>query len=219
MSDTKLTQRLSEDTASMGIALTPEQARQLIEFLRLLQRWSRRFNLSSVTGSGDILRRHLLDSLAVLPYLNGPRILDAGTGAGLPGIPLAVLATNHQFVLLDARVKRVRFVRHVAGVLGLRHVEVLQARVEGYRPGKRFDTVLARAFAPLDRLVELAGPQCATGGRLLAMKGRLSKDELAAIPPTWMVHDTHALMIPGLRETRHLVELGVIVDDRGSARG
>ena len=150
---------------------------------------------------------HLLDSLTVLPHLHGSRILDVGSGAGLPGIPLAVFSPQREFVLLDANGKKARFMRQAVIDLGLRNVVVEHARTESYHPAEGFDTVISRAFASVADFVRGAGSHCRKGGRLLAMKGRYPDTELEALPVGYRVVDVHALDIPGLTSQRHLIEI------------
>ena len=149
----------------------------------------------------------MLDSLTVLPWLRGQRIADVGSGAGFPGIPLAIVAPQLHFALIESTGKKCRFLEHVRDTLGLSNVEVVQSRAESYRPPVRFDTVLARAVGPARR----PDPQCralvAGGGRLLAMKGRYPEEELTKRLNGWKVVAVHPLHVPGLDEERHLVEL------------
>ncbi len=190
---------------TMGIALTGQQRGWLVDYLALLQKWNRVFNLTAIRDPARMVSRQLLDSLSVLPHLAGPRVLDAGTGPGLPGIPLAVARPDLAFVLLDANGKKTRFVRQACTEIGLVNVEVVRSRLEAYRPDTGFDTVIARAFAPLARMVEPAGCLLAPGGRLLAMKGRLDREELQAIPRA-AGRVTHLrLDYPGSDGERHLV--------------
>jgi 16S rRNA (guanine527-N7)-methyltransferase len=188
---------------------TAAQAAALARFLAELERWNRRINLTAIRRIEDMVAGHVLDSLAVRPYLQGPRILDIGTGAGLPGLPLAIVEPGLEFVLLDSNGKKLSFVRHVIGELGLDNVEAVGARAEDYQPGAGFDTVIARALAALPRLVELSSHLVGEDGRLLALKGRYPAAELDAIAslPGWDC-DVTALCVPGLESRdRHLVTL------------
>ena len=148
---------------------------------------------------------HLLDSLVVRPLLRGSRILDIGTGAGFPGLPLAIVEPDKSFVLVDSNNKKVRFIEHVAGLLELGNVAAVQARAENYAPGNRFDTVIARTVAALPRLMEIAGHHVAEDGVFLALKGRYPAEELEALPETWGSSVTE-LTVPGLEAgSRHAV--------------
>jgi len=173
----------------------------------LLDDWNSRINLTAIRDRPSQLTKHLLDSLTIQPWLRGQRIADVGSGAGFPGIPLAVVEPGRQFALIESTGKKCRFLEHVRDTLGLGNVEVVQARAEAYHPDVRFDTVIARAVGPLADLVKVAGHLVVGGGRLLAMKGRYPQDELAAKLNGWKVAAVHPLTVPGLAEERHLVEL------------
>ena len=152
----------------------------------------------------EMVTRHVLDSLAVLPHLHGQRVLDIGTGPGLPGIPLAVARPDLAFTLLDANAKKTRFVTQAVGELGLKNVEVVQIRVENYRPAQKFDTLAARAFASVTDILENARHLCAPHGQFLVMKGLYPEAELAAIPAEYVLREVVALKVPGLEAARHL---------------
>jgi len=191
----------------LGIALADRQIEVLTGFLSLLCRWNRTYRLTAVTDPGEMVARHLLDSLSVLPFLRGPRVVDVGSGPGLPGIPLAVARPDWEVVLLDSNGKKTRFMTHAAGRLGLANVKVARARVEDYADDIGFDTVISRAFSSMAVFVRLAGHLCGPGGHLLAMKGRLREGEMARIPSGWQVVDTPELVVPGIAGERHLVIL------------
>ena len=191
----------------MGVALTEHDAARLRQLLEELAHWNRRFNLTGLTDLESMISHHVLDSLAVHRYLHGTAIADVGTGAGFPGLPLALVNPERRFTLIDSNGKKIRFVSHAVRVLGLMNVEPLQARVETLRPQRPFDTVLARAFAPLPRLLQAIAPLCGGETRVLAMKGKWPKDELDALPPLWRVADSHTLTVPGLTEARCLIVL------------
>lgn len=191
----------------LGIPLSAEQARAQLTLLVELLEWNGRFNLTSITAPVDMLRKHLLDSLVVLPYLRGARIADIGTGAGFPGLPLAICSPQRQFTLIDATAKKCRFVTHAAAMLGLTNVTVVHARAESWQPATVFDSVVARALASLAGFIRSAAHLCASGGRLLAMKGRVPEAELASLPRGWHMVALHRLTVPGLEAERHLIEL------------
>ena len=197
--------RLDEGLDAMGLDLPEEQRQRLIGFLTLLLRWNRTYNLTAVRDPEAAVTRHLLDSLAVLPYLTGSPVLDLGTGAGLPGIPLAIAVPSHRFVLLDGNGKKIRFVRQAALELGLSGVEAVQARMESYRPQQKFATIISRAVAELETLWRAAEPLLATPGRVLLMKGRRPEAELAALSAP--NPQCHRLSVPGLEAERHLIEI------------
>jgi len=191
----------------LGIPLSAAQVHAQLALLAELLEWNARFNLTSITVPADMLRKHLLDSLAVLPHLQGARIADVGTGAGFPGLPLAICSPERQFTLIDATAKKCRFVTHAAALLGLTNVTVVHARAEAWRPAAAFDSVVARALASLAEFIRSAAHLCASGGRLLAMKGRVPEAELASLPHGWHMVALHRLAVPGLEAERHLVEL------------
>ena len=184
--------------------LPAEDRQRLLAFVRLLAKWNAAYNLTAVRDPEAMIARHLLDSLVLLPYLQGPRVLDIGTGPGLPGIPLAVARPDFSFTLLDANAKKTRFVTQAVGELGLKNVEVVQSRVENYRPEQKFDTLVARAFSSIADMLKNTRHLCAPDGRFLAMKGVYPDEELAALPADFAVHEVLALKVPGLDAARHL---------------
>jgi len=148
---------------------------------------------------------HLLDSLSARPFLRGERVLDVGTGAGFPGLPLAIVEPDRSFTLMDSNNKKVMFVEHIAGLLGLANVTAVKARTEGFAPGKGFDTVIARAVAALPRLVEIAGHHVGEGGVFVALKGRYPAEELEQMPDTWE-SSVRQINVPGIEAgSRHAV--------------
>lgn len=199
-----LYKRLEPGLAELATPLPAEDRQRLLAFVRLLAKWNAAYNLTAVREPEEMLTRHVLDSLAVLPYLHGQRVLDIGTGAGLPGIPLAVARPDCVFTLLDANAKKTRFVTQAVGELGLKNVEVVQARVENYRPAEKFDTLVARAFADTAEILESARHLCAPHGHFLVMKGVYPEAELAAIPAEYALREVVVLKVPGLDAARHL---------------
>ena len=193
--------------AELGIPLSSDQGAQLIRLLDELDDWNQRMNLTAIRERGQQITKHLLDSLAVHSYLHGARIADIGTGAGFPGLPLAVAMPQLELTLVDSTAKKLKFVEHAAQTLGLRNVQTVHTRAESYRPKERFDSVVSRAVGPIETFVKWSGHLCVGGGRLLAMKGRYPTDELEHIPNGWKLATVHRLNIPGLDEQRHLVEL------------
>jgi len=189
------------------VALTEHDAARLRQLLEELAHWNRRFNLTGITDLESMVSHHVLDSLAVHRHLHGASIADVGTGAGFPGLPLALVNPERRFSLIDSNGKKIRFVSHAVRTLGLVNVEPLQARVEGLRPDRPFDTVLARAFAPLPQLLEAVAPLCGSETRVLAMKGKWPQGELDAVPRRWRIADSLTLMVPGLAEERCLIVL------------
>lgn len=200
-------QELVEGAARLGVPLAPDAARQLLRLLDELERWNRSFNLTAITDRREMLTHHLLDSLSVLPFMQGARVVDVGTGAGFPGLPLAIADPGRHYTLLDSNGKKVRFVGHARRVLGLANVEPLHARAEDWRPDAPFDTVVARAFAPLPRLATQVAPLCGPGTRVVAMKGPRAADELAGLPAGWQVEQDVQVEVPGLGAERRIVVL------------
>lgn len=200
---TDLPQRLDKGLKAMDIDLDETARERLVGLVGLLAKWNRAYNLTAVRDPVEMVPRHLLDSLSLLPDLAGESVLDVGTGAGFPGLPLAIARPNAEFVLLDSALKRIRFVRQAALELGLGNVEAVQSRIEDYRPDRCFDTVTCRAFSSLGAFVEAAGGLVAPGGRLVAMKGRYPADELAECPSDWRVDSVRPVRVPGLDAERH----------------
>jgi len=177
----------------------------LSTYIAELTKWNKAYNLTAIRDSQAMVTLHLLDSLAASPWLYGKNILDVGTGAGLPGIPLALVQPDVQFTLLDTNGKKVRFVNHVAGVLELENVLSVQARVEEYEPEQLFDSIISRAFSSLADFIVGSAHALAPAGRLLAMKGKLPEDELADLPAGWFVSRVEELHVPRLEAERHLL--------------
>lgn len=206
-SDPYSARQLSAGLRALGLDIAPETQRRLLDYLTLLDKWNRAYNLTAVRARREMVVRHLLDSLAVVPYVQGPRIIDVGTGAGLPGIPLALALPQYHFVLLDSNRKKTRFLLQAVAELGLANVVVECGRAEDYRPAHGFDTVVTRAFATLAAMVAATGHLCRLDGCLLAMKGRHPAAELAEVPPPYRVTTSEPLRVPGLEAERYLVRL------------
>jgi len=179
----------------------------LTRYLQELAKWNQTYNLTAVRDPADMVPRHLLDALAVNSYLHGKRVLDVGTGAGLPGIPLALVNPDKHFTLLDSNGKKIRFVQHVVGVLGLSNVEPVQARIESWDFEQPFDVIVSRAFSTLADFINGSGRMLGPGGSLLAMKGKLPEAELAALPAGWRAIGVHGIRVPMLDAERHAVIL------------
>ena len=197
--------RLTEGLRQLG--LDAGAAPALLHYLQQLERWNAVYNLTAVRDINEMVTRHVLDSLAVQPYLHGQRILDAGSGAGLPGIPLALINPQRQFCLLDSNAKKTRFLTQMKIELALENISIASCRIEQHRPNERYGTVISRAFASLSEFAESARPLCAPNGRLLAMKGAYPKQELELLPEAFKVINIHQLDIPGLDAERHLVHV------------
>ena len=202
----KLEKQLQQGLREMGLELDSPVRSKLVLFLELLEKWNRAYNLTAVREPEQMVARHLLDSLTVLPFLHGPRVLDIGTGAGLPGIPLALARPDLEFTLLDSNAKKTRFATQAMHDLGLKNVAVVQERVEKFHPEIKFDTLIARAFASIPDMLAASRHLCTTQGRFLVMKGVFPQEELAAVTDGYQA-EVRALRIPGLDAARHLVIL------------
>jgi 16S rRNA (guanine527-N7)-methyltransferase len=200
--------RLAEGLTELGLSLESAQVQALWTLVNELAEWNLRFNLTAITEPGEVVDKHLLDSLAVLPYLKGLQVADIGSGAGFPGLPLAIVDLDRRYCLVESTGKKVKFLRHAVERLNLPNVEVIQARAEAFKPPRPFDSVIARALGSLADFVRVAGHLAGRGGRLLAMKGRVPENELKAIPPGWKAFAVHPVAVPGLDAERCLVELG-----------
>ena len=176
-----------------------ESKEKLGTLLDELERWNRKINLTAVRDRQEMITAHLEDSLSAWPLLRGRRILDVGTGAGFPGLPLAIVDPEREFHLIDSNNKKIQFVHHIAGLLALDNVTASKARAEDYAPGYRFDTVIARALASLPKLVEMAGHHVREDGVFVALKGRYPEEELEQVPETWRCN-VRELKVPGLEE-------------------
>ena len=177
----------------------------LMEYVTELMNWNRVYNLTSVRKPTYIVTRHILDSLTILPHLHGERILDIGTGAGLPGSPLAIACPEREFVLLDSSSKKLRFVQQTLGILNLDNVTLVDSRVEEYQPDALFDTIICRAFSDLPDFYRYAARLCNDEGRMLAMKGVYPMTEVECLEDKSVIDDVVALKVPGLDAERHLV--------------
>lgn len=197
--------------AASGIDATVRQREQLLAYLDLLVRWNSSYNLTAVRDPLEMVTRHLLDSLALLPHLPtaAHRAIDVGTGGGLPGVPLAILRDDVDMDLLDSNGKKTRFLFQVKTALGLDNMAVRHARAEAWQPEAAYDLVLSRAFASLPDMVACCIQFCGAGTRMLAMKGRVPDEELAALPETVRLVGVTPLTVPWLEEERHLVELAM----------
>lgn len=194
---------------SLGLALPAVAHQRLLDYLAQLQKWNKAYNLSGIRDPHDMLVLHLLDSLAVASHL-GPQedsIADVGTGAGLPGIPLAIACPDKRFLLIDSNSKKTRFMFQTATLLGLDNVEVVHSRVQDYESDPQVAIVVSRAFASLTDFVTRCAPLLQPDGRFLAMKGLLPEAEIAQLPPGYRVVACHPLRIPGAAVSRHLLDI------------
>ena len=189
----------------LGQSFPVGTAEKLAALLDELERWNRRINLTAIGDVDDMITGHVLDSLVARPLITGTRILDVGTGAGFPGLPLAIAEPDRMFDLVDSNSRKIQFIKHVTALIGLGNVTAVKARTEDYAPGYRFDTVIARAVAALPRLAEIAGHHVGEDGVFVALKGRFRAEEPEHVPDAW--HSTITeLSVPGLEAgSRHAV--------------
>ena len=198
--------RLDQGLSQLSISVDDHQRDQLLGFLALLHKWNRAYNLTAVRDLDDMVSRHVLDSAVVMPYVQGPRLLDVGAGPGLPGIVLAILAPELDVTLLDSNGKKVRFQRQAVMELGLKNVTPVQARVEEFE-NAAYDQVISRAFASLVDFVTLTRQLPGGEGQWLAMKGPGADDELRDLPPGIRLHQRHLLEVPFETAQRQLLIL------------
>ncbi|HXZ59271.1 MAG TPA: 16S rRNA (guanine(527)-N(7))-methyltransferase RsmG [Steroidobacteraceae bacterium] len=202
-------ERLTRDAALLGVTLAPDDAARLLRLLDELERWNRSYNLTAIGDREEMITHHLLDSLSIHPDLAGTRIADVGTGAGFPGLPLAIVNPSRHFTLIDSSGKKARFVAHAARTLSLDNVSAVHSRAESLNPPVPFDTVTARALAPLPELLAQVAPLCGPATRVLAMKGRWPEEELKKLPPPWRLAGSRTLTIPGLEAERCVLIFGL----------
>ena len=200
-----LLEKLADGLSALSLELDVSVQHRLIEYLQLLEKWNRAYNLTAIRQPEQMVTRHLLDSLVIAPYLQGPHILDVGTGAGLPGIPLALACPDYHFTLLDSNGKKIRFVTQAVAELGLANVDVIQSRIEAFQSTCRFDTITARAYASIEELIGKTTRLLADNGQYLIMKGIYPVAEVEAMPSGYQVEAVHQLNVPKLEAERHLL--------------
>lgn len=204
----QLAEKLQTGIARLELVLDGRQQAQLLDYLLLLEKWNSAYNLSGIRDAERMVAYHLLDSLAIAPFIaKAMTVLDVGTGGGLPGIPLAICYPDKSFLLLDSNGKKTRFLFQVKTELGLGNVTVIHDRVEAFQSSRQIDIVLCRAFAPLDRMLQQTGHLLHDNSRVLAMKGQLPAGEIAALPADFVVASTHDIAVPGVEGSRHLIEI------------
>ena len=193
--------------AQTDLNITTEQASQLIQLVDLLVKWNKAYNLTSVRDPSQMLVKHIMDSIVVSPHLEGNSFIDVGTGPGLPGLPLAILNPNKHFVLLDSLGKRLRFIRQAILSLGLKNVEIVQSRVEEYKPEIGFDCVLSRAFASLEDMLSWCHHLPNENGHFLALKGQYPESEILNLDSKFKFLESVTLQVPQLDGERCLVKV------------
>jgi len=194
---------LEKRLKALDLSTTYEQREQFLAFIALLHRWNKAFNLTAVREPSQMIDRHIIDSLSIAPYLEGDRLLDVGTGAGLPGIPLSVIYLERQFTLLDSNQKKQVFVSQAVKSLDLKNVQCACTLVQTYQATQKFSTILTRAFAPLAEMIKLCAHLLANDGHFFAMLGKTTP-ELLAVPVGFQVKDLIKLSVPGEEGERHL---------------
>lgn len=202
--------QLTAGLAKIAPEADSEVAAKLLHYLELIAKWNKVYNLTAVRDMNEMVSAHLLDSLAVTPYVSADSLLDVGSGAGLPGIPLAVVNPELACTLIDSNQKKCAFMQQAVIELGLSRVEVVCARVETWTPLQRFEMVISRAYASLADFVQAAAGCCAPDGTLAAMKGVYPHEELEQLPARYRVRDVIALKVPGLDAERHLVRMQAV---------
>jgi 16S rRNA (guanine527-N7)-methyltransferase len=202
-----LSAQLEAYLAAINLPATAEQKKQLIDFVGMLNKWNKAYNLTSVRDPEAMLIRHIMDSLVVSKHLQGERFIDVGTGPGLPGIPLAIMNPDKTFVLLDSLGKRIRFQKQVAFELGIHNISSVESRVEAYQPEQKFDGVLSRAFASIQDMLTWCHHLPTENGQYYALKGQLNDEEMQQIPAGFVVKDIIELKVPKLDEQRHLLKI------------
>ena len=200
-----LKSRLQSLLAQTSLQLTELQISQLVTLVEQLDKWNKAYNLTSVRDPMEMLVKHILDSLVVSPYLQGQRFIDVGTGPGLPGLPLAIINPDKQFVLLDSLGKRITFIRQVCHLLKLTNVTAVQSRVEKYQPEQLFDGVISRAFASLQDMLNWCYHLPANNGKFYALKGLVPEQELENLAKGLKLERIERLVVPELEGQRHLV--------------
>ena len=205
---------LLQGAEMLNLPISGRQQSLLLEYVKKLLEWNKAYNLVACSDPHDLLSRHVLDSLSVLPWVEGRRTIDVGSGAGLPGIPLAIMNPVQQFTLLDSNGKRCKFLYQLKLALELDNVEIHRGRSEQYNPDERFDTVISRAFASLGNFIDLAGHLMSDTGQILAMKGQPTPEELSAVQLPYNVAACHQLEVPGLDAERCLVIISRLSGER-----
>ncbi len=203
----KLTQQLQAGLAQLEIEASAKQQQQLLDYLHLLHKWNSSFNLSGIKDLADMVALHLLDSLTLSKHLHGKTILDIGTGAGLPGIPLAIVNPDKHFILLDSNSKKTRFLFQVKLTLGIDNITIENNRIEHYQSGRQLDIVTCRAFSSLAKTIKMSEGLLTGACVLLAMKGTLPQQEIDEIPPGYKLVASTKVDVPGLNTERHIIEI------------
>ncbi|SEF82655.1 16S rRNA (guanine(527)-N(7))-methyltransferase RsmG [Oceanospirillum linum] len=207
MNDNALDNQLRRGIEAMGLDISDQQQGLLMDYLRLLEKWNKAFNLTAVRDPAQMVDRHLLDSLSILPYIKGPNCIDVGSGGGLPGIPVAIVRPDLKMTLMDSNGKKSRFQFQAVTALKLDNVTVVNKRVEQYQPEQLFDQVMSRAFSSLQDMMQWTLQLGNQNAEWLAMKGVYPEDELNNLPEGVVCKEVHRLDVPGSDGERHLALL------------
>ncbi len=204
---TRLAPSLAAGIDALGLTLSAEIQLKMLDYLALLSHWNKAYNLTSIDAADDMLSRHLLDSLAILPFIKGSHVLDVGTGPGLPGLILALADINRQYTLLDGNIKKTRFLTQARIELGINNIDVIHGRIEQFQPEVLFDVIVSRAFSSLPDFVKATQALLTSSGCILAMKGQRPDSEVNACKDFQDNIHIHPITVPGLDAERHLIEL------------
>ncbi len=196
--------RLSQGLEQLGLSVDAEMQKKLLLYLRLMLKWNRAYNLTAIRALDEMVIRHLLDSLSIMPYIECSRVLDVGSGAGLPGIPLAICMPDCQFVLLDSNGKKTRFLTQAKIELAIENIDIIHSRIEDYKPSSGFQVVTCRAFAALNTILDRTEHLLTSTTRIMAMK---AKEDLSVLAEGFELRVQHKLQVPWLNEERHLLEI------------
>lgn len=200
--------QLQQGLIALGLALARDTQQRLLNYIALIEKWNRTYNLTAIREPAKMVSHHLLDSLAVAPHLHAQRLLDVGSGAGLPGIPLALSNPGMQVTLLDSNHKKVAFLNQAIIELDMKNAEISGERVESWQTQNRFDVIISRAFSDMGEFVRTTRRLLAPGGMFAAMKGLHPYEEIEKLPPDFIVRQVLPLAVPGLEGARHLVLIG-----------
>ncbi|UAA38787.1 16S rRNA (guanine(527)-N(7))-methyltransferase RsmG [Paraneptunicella aestuarii] len=201
----KIQTKLADYCQSLPFDVSNEKQQLLVKFLEMIHKWNKAYNLTSVRDPLDMVAVHLVDSIAVSPYVQGKRFIDVGTGPGLPGVPLSIMLPDSHFVLLDSLGKRIRFLKQVAFELKLANIEPVQSRVEDYTCEQGFDGVITRAYASIDDMLNSCQHLVDQNGVFIALKGQYPEQEIQAIPEGFALQESHVVEVPGLEAQRHVI--------------
>lgn len=199
------TQKLVAGCAQLGLNLSSEQLEKIQHYLANLLKWNKAYNLTAIRDPGDMVIKHLLDSLTIVPHVKGHTVLDVGTGPGLPGIPAAICDTNKQWTLIDSNGKKTRFLVQMNAELGLSNVNVVKGRIEALAQNQHYDIITSRAFSSLTSFVGVCLPLLKENGELLAMKGQVPEDEIQQLDHQALDVRIEKLNVPYLHDERHLI--------------